>query len=270
MIDGRLIYLFIYVRKYNCFCRCVHLRTAAAIICFNDLLLLIPPAVEGYHLYSINMSNPVATAWFVSSATMLGIAVFTILFAWYGVYRERSLWILPKCVLKVFMIIIYSAMCCVVCYLVYTADPLLTNLILDNMDVSVRAAKSTVKTIGLGVCLIIIAVIVLQCWFFCILLDSYRYIRARELTRKMEKYEETLQNEAYQERTPVEDRPKAWRTPVDGREGLPGGFDRRKRVSFAEKGEVDYDNDGNNNMNQTCSTYTMHTSESRSQYDSLV
>ena len=241
----------------------MHLRTAAAIICLNDLVLLVPPAVEGYRLYALNMSNPVATAWFMSSATMLAIALLVIVFAWYGVYRERALWLLPKCVLKVFMIVIYGCMCAVVTYLVYTADPLLTNLILERADVSVRQAKSRVKLIGLGVCLVILGMAVLQAWFLCILLDSYRYIRARELTRKMDKFEELLKARQFEEGTPAELRPKAWRTSVEN-------VERRKRVSFAGRGERDEQEENNNYANETCSSYTMHTSESRSQYDSLV
>jgi hypothetical protein len=163
----------------------MHLRTAATIICANDLLLLFLWAAKGYQLYMATKSNPAATGWFVMSAMMLVVGVIMHVLAWYGLYADRPLCILPKLVLKLFVVAAYCASLAFIAYLVYEAHPMLTNLVTDATRMSTRSAESAVKLAGTVLCMLIGAFVALQLWFYWVLLDAYRYVRTRQLLARL-------------------------------------------------------------------------------------
>ena len=128
----------------------------------------------------------------------------------YGVWRKKSLWMLPKIVVKIFMILTYIGCLSYVSYLAYNVSPMLQNLMTELVclylgtisnrcnrsqapfEIRNMSVRSVVKLWGVILCAFLFIACLLQLWFLCILIDAYRYTRKHELHKALRDYYASL------------------------------------------------------------------------------
>ncbi len=163
-------------------------RYAGALIGLIDFILMSVPLARGIQLYLTIRSNPIITGWFIASAMLYALHVVCIAAAWYGIARRRSLWLLPKLILKLFTVALCTGAIALFIYLIYIRSRLLVNIVTQHTELGYYTARSTVQIGGTLLIGIFVVFTLVQMWFFTILLDCYRHIREIELNAIVEKY----------------------------------------------------------------------------------
>uniref|UniRef100_A0A914VXD9 Metallo-beta-lactamase domain-containing protein n=1 Tax=Plectus sambesii TaxID=2011161 RepID=A0A914VXD9_9BILA len=176
-----------WAQSYRCCCGCIHLKLACALIGVIDFVLLSIPLGKGIQLYLTIKSNPVAAGWFVASVMIYLLHFFCVLAKWYGIWRQRSLWILPKIVLKVFTVLLCVSVSAFFGYLVWNRSRMIINLVTRETSLSYRDARTAIKYGGSFLVAACCAFTCVQIWFLIVIYDCYRYVRDQELTAALQK-----------------------------------------------------------------------------------
>lgn len=126
------------------------------------------------------------TAWLVATSLLYTLHVICILANWYGVLRERPLWLIPKIVLKLFTITFCIASTVAVGYFLWDESYLLKFLIAQSRDKEYYAAKSTLAIGGSVLFLTCAIFTAIQVGLLKILLDSFNHIQSMYIERLIE------------------------------------------------------------------------------------
>lgn len=174
-------------RRYRCCCSCMHLKTGAFIIGLADIFSISAAFGRGVYLYLTIKDNPMATSWFVVSTLMAVLGAFATLTMFYGVWKEKYLYTLPKLVVNVFTIILLSVSTIGLVYLVFENSNFLIDLLAEHVTSSdYEYARFAVKVGGTVLVVVCLCLAVLESWFFIILYRSFKYLKQRYLWIKMQ------------------------------------------------------------------------------------
>ncbi len=178
--------------RYRCCCGCVHLTRASSLVGIADVLILSLTFARGIHLYLSVKTNPVVTAWFVASTMIFTLEIIVIVALWYGTWAEKSLWLLPKLVLKMFTIAFASLAILGLSYLVMEGSRIIIDLVASEMSLDYYSARQVVRIGGILLICAGCLFVCLELWFLVVLYDCYRYIKRRELSNKSREIREKL------------------------------------------------------------------------------
>lgn len=176
---------FVIRPRYRCCCRLMHLRTASFLIGVVDTLGMSAAFGRGLHLGLSMQHNPMAIGWFVISSLMFFLSFMCTLAMFYGVWRERYLWIVPKLVMKISAIVLYSATTVALVYMMMEHSQYLLDLVAEHVTKSdYEAARLALRTGGGGLAVAFLLMALAHVWFFYILYRCYKYLKDKYFWRK--------------------------------------------------------------------------------------
>lgn len=164
----------------------MHLKTGSFAIGLTDIFCISAAFGRGVYLYLTIRDNPMAASWFVVSTLMAILGAFATLSMFYGIWKERYLWTLPKLVVNVFTIILLSVTTVGLVYLVFENSQFLIDLVAEHVTSSdYEYARFAVKVGGTVLVVVCLVLAVLESWFFIVQYRCFKYLKRRYLWCKV-------------------------------------------------------------------------------------
>ncbi|KHN81795.1 Uncharacterized protein C03F11.2 [Toxocara canis] len=152
-----------------------------------DMFVFTLLLVKGVHIYVYVRSNPVVNAWLVTSVLLFVLHVICIFADWYGILRERPLWMIPKIVLKTVTVFVFMCATPLIAYLLWDDSNVVQFLVTQNTNLEYHASRSTIVIGGSVLIILFTLFTALQVWLLLVLLDCFNLIQARHEQRLIDK-----------------------------------------------------------------------------------
>ncbi|VDM98060.1 unnamed protein product, partial [Thelazia callipaeda] len=135
------------------------------------------------------------TTWLTACILLYASDLICILANIYGLCKSQPLWMIPKLILTLLIILIGFISTCVMGFLIWNESYLLRLLFADKQYIEYYTKKSTMLLIGGGIFLGCFFVSVLQCLSLKVLLNCFEYVQEihiEKLTDKINRQEQLL------------------------------------------------------------------------------
>lgn len=171
---------FISQPRYRCCCRLLHVKTASFLIGIIDTLGMSAAFGRGVHLGVHMQHNPAAISWLVISSLMFAFGCACTVAMFVGVWREKYLWMIPKLVMKISAVVLYSATTIVLVYMMMEHSQYLLDLVAEHVTKSdYETVRLALRTGGGGLAVAFLLMALLHVWWFFVLYRCYKYLKDR-------------------------------------------------------------------------------------------
>ncbi|CAJ0576440.1 unnamed protein product, partial [Mesorhabditis spiculigera] len=166
----------------SCACRRRrHTKSYAALTTIFDLAFLTAAFLKCIHFFKLQRYNSFSTAAVTAGGCLYSVHIICILLAWAGLAAGKSLFLVPKIVLKTITVLMCLAATALLAFFIQNDFSVVGRLIAENTPLDYYEQRTTMEMAAMIIVGIGTVATIIQFWLLVLLVQCYRGMTRREI-----------------------------------------------------------------------------------------